>query len=268
MTSLLYDVLFVYLPFCGEQRVWKEEETMPTVIHHSEGSQPSISSESVLEEANDYNELRPLSCFSFILFLCNAFVIVGIDQIGLFSIPTTRAISERYQTLITPVFWVAPVVWAVQLLSQGVWAVAQLLPAYRNSPLAKDGIHRYYIGVVLSQLIWIFSFSYEIVYVSLLSGLSNFAFLCLIMHDQNEINPSTSEHWIFEFPFSLFICRVDRRCRALEYKCGLGLLSSVRDSPVFCCKRICGCYGSGVGLGKSCMLQLYCLYCPCLLHGT
>lgn len=140
-----------------------------------------------------------LNYITFSLFFGSVFVIAGLGLFGLFGFPTMREVSEKYPTLITPVFGVAPTIWAISLGAQMVWAVF-------GAPLVKDGVRYDYIGVCLCQCIMILSFLCELVYISILAGLVMLCFLLCIVHEQGKIDSASGSmvgNWILQFPFSV-----------------------------------------------------------------
>lgn len=97
----------------------------------------------------------------------NVFVTFGIGTFGLAGRPTNGDISDRYQTLVTP-FGTSFSIWGVIFIWQAVWTVWQIAsPSQRNS----EGVLRawyYYPIMTILQAGWTVSFSYEIMWLSLL----------------------------------------------------------------------------------------------------
>jgi hypothetical protein len=146
-----------------------------------------------------------LNVFNLFAFIANAVVAYGIGALGLFGTSTNGELSEKYQTLVTPVGW-SFAIWAVIFISQFIWVVAQLVvPSFRVAPLVRNGVKCYYIGVCFAQIGWTFAFSFEIIWLSLAAMLSILFFLILIVVSQYKVQTTVSllEYWLLKFPFAV-----------------------------------------------------------------
>mmetsp|Transcript_8793 Transcript_8793/g.19042 ORF Transcript_8793/g.19042 Transcript_8793/m.19042 type:complete len:350 (+) Transcript_8793:78-1127(+) len=71
-------------------------------------------------------------------------------------------ISSKYQTLVTPSSAYFGYIWALIFISQGIFAVAQLLPKYREQPLVQNGLGSIYFLACSAQTAWAITFGYAI----------------------------------------------------------------------------------------------------------
>jgi len=113
-------------------------------------------------------------------------------------------ISAKYQTIITPAGW-AFAIWGIIFTMQLIWAIAQLSPAFRASPLVLDGVSWYYIGVCGAQVAWTLFFSFELITLSLVAMLAILAFLDKIVGSQCKLGGPVSyrDYWILAAPFQI-----------------------------------------------------------------
>lgn len=84
-------------------------------------------------------------------FLLNVAATYGIGVLGLFNLRTNTEVSEQYQTIVTPAGY-AFAIWGVIFVSQGVFTVAQALPAFRSSDVVVKGVGYYYVLVCVAQV--------------------------------------------------------------------------------------------------------------------
>jgi hypothetical protein len=137
-------------------------------------------------------------------YLANLIVTYAIGLYGIGALSTNAELSQKYQTLVTPAGYTF-LIWAPIFITQLVFVILQLLPAYRSSPWVAKAVGYQYIGVCVSQVTWTLSFSFEIIWLSLLSMISILYFLLIIVNDlyKLEDKPSIKEFILFKFPFSL-----------------------------------------------------------------
>lgn len=118
--------------------------------------------------------------------------------------PTSEMRKSEYRTLFTPVEWVF-YIWVLICISQGVFAIAQLLPRYRSSTIVIDGIKFWYVPICVFEVTWVLTMkdhahlsAFFIILLLLL------CLLCLIK-SQNDIIPNISilQYFLFCFPFEL-----------------------------------------------------------------
>ena len=81
---------------------------------------------------------------------------------GWFGGVSNAELSSKYQTLITPSSTYFGYIWGLIFLCQGFFAVAQLLPKFRDHPLVQKGINFVYFLVCVAQAAWTICFGYEL----------------------------------------------------------------------------------------------------------
>lgn len=110
-----------------------------------------------------------LHILNLLAYVINLAVTYLIGVVGILGQPTNQDLSLKYQTLVTPIGWSFSI-WGVIFLAQLVWAIYQMASRgiLRNS-LFVTAIGRNYALVVLFQVIWTVSFSYEIMWLSIMS---------------------------------------------------------------------------------------------------
>ena len=91
----------------------------------------------------------------------NVLFTYGIGVAGLFNLPDNTVLSEKYQTLVTPIGW-AFSIWGPIFISDALFTLAQLLPKYRDNAIVVDGVGYWYAAVCLAQIFWTLSFSLEV----------------------------------------------------------------------------------------------------------
>lgn len=113
-------------------------------------------------------ELRHWKWINLVSFTLNAAVTYGIGTMGWFNLPTNAELSEKYQTLLTPIGW-AFSIWGIIFVMQFIWAVQQfscwVLP--ESFVRAIVVVKWNYLFVVLAQIAWTLAFSSEFIEVSL-----------------------------------------------------------------------------------------------------
>jgi len=146
---------------------------------------------------NRYNYLNIIG------FAINALTTFGASKI--LNFPDQTELSEKYTTIITPD---GPTfaIWGVIFLSQGIFAILQMLPAFRSLPVIQDGVSYWFALACLFQSSWVLAFGYEILILSLVfMGLLLISLLRIITL-QSHILRSDSEKFYFwecRFPFAV-----------------------------------------------------------------
>lgn len=145
-------------------------------------------------------------------YILNAVFVFGVGNLGWFGLPDNGELSEKYQTIITPdsrAFSIWPVIYIFQL----IFAIMQMLPAYRAKPMVQSGVGYWYLAACIAQIGWTFSFATEVLVLSLI--FMYIILICLmgllISQYYLPFDPSTStcsmkgliEFWFFRFPFGL-----------------------------------------------------------------
>jgi benzodiazapine receptor len=149
-------------------------------------------------------KLTLLNYLNVICFTANVVITYGVGVLGLGGLQTNGELSEKYQTLVTPIGF-AFAIWGVIFIAQFIFTVAQLFPSYRGAPLVAKAIGYDYVGVCLSQIAWTLAFSYEIIWLSFLSMLSILYFLLSTVNDQYKLQEATPirDYLFLKFPFSI-----------------------------------------------------------------
>lgn len=122
-------------------------------------------------------------------------------QFGWLDLPDNSALSDKYQTIITP-FGTSFSIWGLIFTWQLYWVIWQFLPSQRNS----EGVIKawyYYPIFTVFQAGWTFSFANEIMWLSLVCmyGILT-ALVCASMSLQT-YKKCWKGYLIWQFPFSL-----------------------------------------------------------------
>jgi len=134
-------------------------------------------------------------------FVINAFVTFGATPI--LRIPGNQELSLKYQTIITP-DGLTFAIWGIIFLSEGIFAILQMLPSFRSLKIVQDGIGYWYFAACLSQSAWVLAFGYEILTLSLLfMGLILISLFRIITIQDNISSSGIKEYWGFRFPFQI-----------------------------------------------------------------
>jgi translocator protein len=123
------------------------------------------------DNSNNNNKFCACNCNRFnyinlVAYLINVFVTFAIGQFGLGGRPTNGELSDKYQTIVTPVGLMFSI-WGPIFILQALWVLWQfLLPSLRNS----EGVYKvgyWYAVAVVFQCGWTFAFSWEVMWASL-----------------------------------------------------------------------------------------------------
>jgi hypothetical protein len=157
----------------------------------------------------EYYSKMGLSCLNVInvlAYIANLLISYGVGAIGYGGFKTNAEISETYQTLITPDELTFGI-WATIFISQLIFVIAQLFPAYQSSPLVSKAIGYDYLNVCIFQIGWTFAFAFEYILVSLICMVILLYFLVGIVNDQYKVSDlqptSVVDYWLMKFPFSV-----------------------------------------------------------------
>ena len=132
--------------------------------------------------------ITALSIINVVAYAANTLIVYGVGAVGLFQrIPTNAELSEKYQTIITPVSWTFAI-WAIIFGSQLLFAITQLLwGRVRNDLLVTRGVAYNYVWVCLAQIGWTLTFGFEIIYGSVAAMTLILVFLVLILRRQQYV---------------------------------------------------------------------------------
>jgi hypothetical protein len=139
-----------------------------------------------------------------IAYILNIFFTYGVGTAGLIGTPGNAELSDKYQTIVTPKAD-AFLIWIFIFMFQLIFTVAQVLPKFRSTPMVQDGVGYWYCLVAAMQIGWTFSFTYEIIPLSLAFMLALYASLMTLLYSQYQAKSDNTlwEFWLTRFPFSL-----------------------------------------------------------------
>jgi hypothetical protein len=134
----------------------------------------------------------------------NITLVYGIGNAGWLGTPDNGELSRKYQTLVTPAS-TAFAIWGLIFVSQAIFAICQLLPRFRASPMVQEGVWYLYACAAAFQIGWTFTFAYELMTVSLVMILLIWDSLVKILYKQYyaKSDGTLLEFWILRFPFAV-----------------------------------------------------------------
>ena len=117
----------------------------------------------------------------------------------------TGEISDRFTVYFVPAGYVFSI-WGLIYLALIGYAVFQALPSQRNNPRLQ-AIGYWFVLSCVTNIIWLFLWHYEQFYWTLVAMLVLLACLIVIYLrlDIGRSHPSTSERWLVEVPFSIYL---------------------------------------------------------------
>lgn len=118
---------------------------------------------------------------------------------------TTGEISDRFDVYFVPAGYVFAI-WGLIYLALGAFAVYQLLPTQRSNPRLR-AVGYWFAASCLANIAWLFFWHYLLFPLTLLAMLALLACLIMIYLKLNigRSSVSTTERWLVEFPFSLYL---------------------------------------------------------------
>jgi len=121
---------------------------------------------------------------------------------GVFGMTNTD-LSKKYQTIVTPIGW-AFSIWGPIFIWEGIFAVAQMVPAMGDSPVPQL-VTPWWCGVCAFQVLWSIVFANELITISLICMLSILVSLIglVVYVDCNLERLEPKEYWLLRAPFSL-----------------------------------------------------------------
>lgn len=136
-------------------------------------------------------------------FVVNIVITYGIGTAGWGGRPTNGELSDKYQTIVTPSSR-AFLIWTLIFLMQGIWAVWQVVvPSQRKHVCVTEAMTYKYVLITLWQACWTLSFSFEVIWLSLVFMLLLCATLLWTVISLNAVDKSFRGWIIWQFPFSL-----------------------------------------------------------------
>jgi hypothetical protein len=161
----------------------------------STASSPSVCSKAYWAGLSHFNYLN-------LTFYIINVAITYASLTGIFG-PTNTALSAKYQTLVTPAGW-AFSIWGPIFIWEGVFAVAQMLPAFRSHPIITDGISYFWAALCVFQVAWSIAFAQEVIWLALVFMLMILASLVIILYRNYSIATTTfSEYYLIKAVFQL-----------------------------------------------------------------
>jgi hypothetical protein len=140
---------------------------------------------------NNNNTLGVYKWVNLIVYSINVAITFGIGSFGLFGTPTNAELSEKYQTLVTPVGW-AFSIWGIIFAAQAIWTLRQFCKAPEQFVDSVQAVGFKYVFTVIAQAGWTITFSQELVPVSLILMACIWINLFQIMRSFNDVNSSSS----------------------------------------------------------------------------
>lgn len=149
-------------------------------------------------------QTNKLNILNFVFYVINIIITYGIGNAGWLNTPDNGELSEKYQTLVTP-NGSAFSIWGLIFVAEGVFAVAQLLPKFRDDKMVVNGVKYWWILACIFQCGWTIAFAYEVIWLSLVFMLSIWSSLAALLYSQyyTESNGSLVEFWLLRFPFAV-----------------------------------------------------------------
>mmetsp|Transcript_56783 Transcript_56783/g.122745 ORF Transcript_56783/g.122745 Transcript_56783/m.122745 type:complete len:303 (-) Transcript_56783:78-986(-) len=126
----------------------------------SPNASTAANAESVPDASTDLSWKNWVSLTAYVLNL----VLTYLSITGIFG-ATNSDLSKKYQTLVSPAGW-AFSIWGPIFIWEGVFAVAQMFPRFRNSPMAL-AVAPWWWSACFFQIAWTMFFAQEIIPVSL-----------------------------------------------------------------------------------------------------
>jgi len=154
-------------------------------------------------------ELNANNYLNLIGYILNVAVTFGASSF--FNFPDNAELSNKYQTIVTPA-GLSFAIWGIIFLSQGFFAVLQMLSSYRSHGFVQEGVKYWYFVACVFQSIWTFAFGYEVIGLSFLCMGGIFLSLLPIVRNQSrlgsefeefESSQAISDFWVLKFPFSI-----------------------------------------------------------------
>ena len=143
-------------------------------------------------------DLNAFNYLNLVGFIINTLITFGASPV--FGFPDNGELSFKYQTIVSPA-GITFAIWGIIFISQGIFSVMQMLPAYRSHPLIQEGVSYWYFSACIFQSIWTFAFGYEVIALSVLMMGGILCSLVPIVIQQSKIDSHPSSYTNFLFPF-------------------------------------------------------------------
>jgi hypothetical protein len=150
---------------------------------------------------NNNTSFNKYNFLNLIAYGINCFITFGIGIFGLTGQPDNGELSDMYQTIVTP-FGLSFSIWGVIFIWQAFWIVWQFLPSQRNS----EGVMKawyYYPIMTIFQAGWTISFSYEIMWLSLICMYCILITMIMVSMSLQKYKKIWKGYLLWQGPFSI-----------------------------------------------------------------
>ena len=119
-----------------------------------------------------------------------------------------QSLQMRYESIVNPV-GITYLIAHLILLLEGVFAVTQLLPKYRSSPMVQEGVTVWFFISAVAQFLWSIDLGVETTLGSAISvafmGIMLFSLSKILMTQaaKTDSTQTPEEYWLLRFPFSI-----------------------------------------------------------------
>ncbi|CAJ1951280.1 unnamed protein product [Cylindrotheca closterium] len=145
--------------------------------------------------------LQAINIANIICYIANVSIVFIIGSTNISDIPTNAEISAKYPTLLTPSGY-AFSIWGVVFLAQLIWAVAQLLPAYRACDLVINGVGWNYVWICIAQIAWTGFFAQEYILNSMIAMIFILIPLMIVLFRfRNHMTNDNQSYFLLKLPF-------------------------------------------------------------------
>lgn len=203
----------------SRQRLYFDDDTLP-----STNRRPSVDILPTTSTARSHSyrsshsrrhaELSGLNYLNVLTYIVHVFVWWGISVWGLDGMIYTRwEMTEKYETLVTPVDWAFNYLWIPILILQGCFTITQMLPYYRARPIISTGTRYFFFYTVLLQVAYTLLYSFRLFIFSFVAvALALISLLSLLFSQQSHGSLSSQhgrrswmEYFMFRLPFLLHL---------------------------------------------------------------
>lgn len=129
-------------------------------------------------------------------------VITYVSLTGVFG-ETNSDLSSKYQTLVTPAGY-AFSIWGPIFIWEGVFAVCQMLPRFRGTPVVELA-SPWWWGACICQCCWTLAFAQEAIALSLLMMLGILACLLGLVLATDHVQLGWADYFLLRAPFCLHL---------------------------------------------------------------
>jgi hypothetical protein len=177
----------------------------PAIQKATMARSPTITGTSAPDETSNLNtSINGFNILNLIVYVINVAVTYLIGVAGILGQPTNADLSLKYQTLVTPIGW-AFSIWGLIFFSQLVWAIYQIASRKQRNSVFVTAVGNNYAYAVLFQAVWSLSFSYEVIWLSIISISLLLVCLWIIVDRLERIETKVTliEYILWFFPFTI-----------------------------------------------------------------